>query len=158
MPPRHEDPVILLREEIRQAGMDLSSLRWASGCLLGFPAFFIALTLVLVLAVGVKSLDLTAAGLLELATSALAVPLALGCGTAIAAGARRLRRARLRARLIALPESQRARVLLPLRREGGDVTRLVEPLIRELRVQPNELSPAGSPEGRGDEPSPVSGT
>jgi hypothetical protein len=145
-------PVAALQEEIRQAGDDLLSLRVASGCLFWFPALFVAVGLTMYAALHVVGIGLARPGLYDVVTLALSVLMAAGSGTAIAAGGRAIRRARLREQLRALPESERAQVLLPLRREGGDTRRLVEPLIRELGIQPGEVAPASSPAGRGDEP------
>jgi hypothetical protein len=62
------------------------------------------------------------------------------------------RRLRMRARehLPVLSPEQLREALLPLQREGGDLRKIVDPLLRELRV-PAEVSPADAPAGRGDE-------
>jgi hypothetical protein len=67
---------------------------------------------------------------------------------------RRLLRRRLSRQLHSLPREQLVEVLRPLRNEGGDTGKLVEPFLREL-LHPTELTPAGAPSGRGDEPTPA---
>lgn len=66
---------------------------------------------------------------------------------------RRLRR-RLSRQLRRLPKEQLVEVLRPLRNEGGDTGKLVEPFLREL-LHPTELTPASTQTGRGDEPAPT---
>jgi hypothetical protein len=65
-----------------------------------------------------------------------------------------LLRRRIRRDLKELPREQQAEVLLPLRAHpDSDTRKLVQPLIRELGA-PTELTPAPTPTGRGDEPTP----
>jgi hypothetical protein len=56
-------------------------------------------------------------------------------------------------RLVGLSHEQVAKVLLPLRADGGDTRKIVQALIRKLRV-PTEVTPASAPAGRGNEPTP----
>jgi hypothetical protein len=59
---------------------------------------------------------------------------------------------RLRRKLATLPAPQRSAVLLPLRGEGGeDMRKITASLLRNFGL-PTEVSPAGAPAGRGDEP------
>ena len=73
----------------------------------------------------------------------------------VAAGYREVRRARLRQELAALPRHQLVEVLTPLQYAAcPDTRKIVAPLLRELRAGGTEVTPAGSPEGRGGEVAP----
>src|SRR5262249_26396359 len=66
---------------------------------------------------------------------------------------RRALRRQLGRRMSGLPRERLAQALRPLQEEGGDTGKIVEPLLRELLLA-SEVTPASSPAGRGDEPSP----
>ena len=153
-----EQQIAALREEIRLAGKVTRGIR------AGLAAPVVALVLLLV------------AATLEFASHFRYVPfrVLLGgfapvLGRDVLAGAsvvllvaypvalsyRSWRRLRLYKKLSALPQEQRAAVLVPLRTEKvGDTRKIVEPLIRQFRL-PTELAPAAAPDARGDEPTPA---
>jgi hypothetical protein len=81
--------------------------------------------------------------------------LGLALAPLYAAGYRYARRRQLRRRLAALAPEQARAVLLPLRDQGGDLSRMVEPLLRDLRLDGSLLLPVDAPPGRGSEPSPA---
>jgi hypothetical protein len=90
----------------------------------------------------------------------IAAALAVGCSAAliIVNLYRRVRRADLRRRVRDLIEAnQRGSVLAPLYEEGGEVRKLVAPLLGEFGLA-TELAPAAVPPGRGDDTSPAGRT
>ncbi len=66
---------------------------------------------------------------------------------------RRWRRRRMRSVLAGIPPDQRALVLLPLQHAGGDLRRIVTPLLREFGLR-TEIAPSGPPARQGREVSP----
>lgn len=75
----------------------------------------------------------------------------------VVAGARGVRRRRLRARLSRLAPAERAEVLLPVLGTGDqEARRLVLPLLRDFGIAPTEVVPAPARDGRATEVAPAS--
>jgi hypothetical protein len=153
-----EEQVAALRERIRRAG---AFTRWLRTGLRGAVA--ILLVWILTRPIPVPEAPIAwdygqALYSLFLVSSILLVEESL-CGflvaRPVAAVSRGFFELSIANRLVGLSRKQAAQVLLPLRADGGDTHKIVEPLIRKLRL-PTELIPSDAPAGRGDEAAPTS--
>ena len=147
-----EPDLAALRERIRRAARTTRMLRLGVS-VLAIPVAWRALATPTCFWTAVRwydrmSLDLYVDWLLP-----AALLVGILSGLLCAARYRQLRRTQLRHALAALSPAQRAEVLLPLQSKRGDTRKIVAPLLREFGL-PTELTPATSPEGRGDEVTP----
>jgi hypothetical protein len=146
--PGGEQHGVALRNEIQRWGCGPSRLR-RIGALAGVSAGPLLLLLGWFLVNGGSLAPMEA----YLFVGLLGLIIGLGFGVPISLAMLHERRIQLRRRLAGLPREQQLAVLLPLQHARGDTRRLVAPLLRQLHP-PAELTPAESPQGRGDEPSP----
>ena len=142
-----EAQIATLQREVRRAGQQTFDLRvkwvnWGVGILA-------VVSLATLLLAYVPGLELVAfVGCMAVPAGVLIGLFGLAGGTAW----RRSKREALARQLSRISASDRAAVLLPLRKELlVDTRAIAEALIRELGVS-TELSPAAAPDGRGDEP------
>ena len=150
-----EQQIAALREEIRRAGKVTGGIR------VGLAAPVVALVLLAVVGCLGPRYDY-GAEIHPLLSEALQLAACYVLGGAavvlliaypVALSYRGWRCLRVYEKLSGLPQEQRAAVLVPLRTEKlGDTRKIVEPLIRQLRLR-TELMPASAPDARGDEPS-----
>src|SRR5205823_5356833 len=152
------DPAAHLRDEIRRAGIVTGEARWllqlAVGSFLIGIAFFACL-IGLISVMKVSQQMVLIVGLAPFLLLVVGMPcwyLGTWVVMPLPAAYRELRLTGLRRRLARVPRAHLAEILLPLRQERiPDVRRIVEPLIRELRPQGSELSPAPPPVHTGAE-------
>jgi hypothetical protein len=145
-----EEQIAARRERIRSEGKNTRVIRgWLVGCIgpmLIWPMMF----LVVVLILSPTGFQYFVSYLV--ATVASCFLLGVAVGSSLTAYHRRQRQRALGEQLTALTPSQRAEVLLPLRKDRVEDTRkIVEPLLRELQ-RTTEPIPSDAPTGRGDEP------
>lgn len=137
-----------LREQIRLAGHRTRLVGWVIAC----SCFLVSLVLLALAAISASGMDFIAAIAGGLCTCVMLGGFGLLFGVRARrdyAGRRRQEFARV---LAAMPPERQAAVLLPLRDDrSADVREIVRPLIAELKVA-SEITPAATPEGRGDEP------
>jgi hypothetical protein len=139
--PAPPDPMVVLRDEIRQAGRNASGLR--RNIVRGSLAWGTFVPFVL----GVICEDLPFA----LGFGTLGLAIAAGVGIWAASQSRDFERQRVRCELRRLTREQAAAALLPLRTDPvGDTRKIVRPLLRELGVS-TEMLPAWAPDGQGRE-------
>ena len=115
---------------------------------------WIAMFLTTILGFSVRTALTVVCGVLFIAT--IALPLGTWGASVLY---RWRRRELLRRQLAQLPPKQAAKVILRFENHpDSDPRSLIDPLLRELRTNATELTPAASPEGRGDGASPAERT